>query len=171
MKYDTQRMQAQGLDRPLENHLAFLDREACLSDGVGDVARRNGTVELPAFAGLPDDHDSQPLELAADLRRFALALQVIRFELGALTLEIRQVFLCCAQRFLLWQQIIAGKAGPYLDELAHLAQLFNTLEQDQFNHRISSKGLKDGRNAAGVRVTNRAAPKQRPAAAANRILR
>src|SRR5262249_19217223 len=133
--------QAQGLDRSLENHLTFLDREACLSNGIGDVARRDRAVELPAFARLPNDHDSQPFELAANFRRFALSLQVIRLELRALALEIRQVFLCCPQRFFLRQQIIARKPGLYFDKLAHLAQLFDTLEQDQFNHRISSKCL------------------------------
>src|SRR5258707_6412879 len=52
-----------------------------LGHGIGDVARRNRAVELPAFTGLADDHDGHTLDLAADFRRFGPALQVVGFEL------------------------------------------------------------------------------------------
>src|SRR5262249_8051217 len=97
MQYDSQGMETQVLDRPLHNHLAFFDRKTCLGDRLGNVSRRNGAVELPTLTGLANDNDAQPLELAADLRRFRLAMKIISFELRTLALEIGEILLRRAQ--------------------------------------------------------------------------
>jgi hypothetical protein len=52
----------------------------------------------------------------------------------SLGLEIGQILFCCAHRLLLRQQIVPGEAGLHFNELAHLAELLDPLEQDQFDH-------------------------------------
>jgi len=86
-------MKPQGLNRPLQNDLVFLDRETCFADRLGDISSGNRAVKLAAFARLANDNNARPLELAADFRRLRLAVQIIRFELGALALEKSEVSL------------------------------------------------------------------------------
>ena len=88
---------------------------------------------LPDFARLTDDHDGQAADPLGDPLRLLAALEVLRLELGALLLEARQVVLAGAQRLLLRQQEVAGEAGLHLHHVAHLSELFDTLEQDQFH--------------------------------------
>ena len=135
-------MQAQILDRPVEDDLSFLDRKTRSGHRIGNVAGRNRAVQLPALAGLADDDDGKTLDFAADFRRLGPALQVVGFELSALGLEIGQILFCCAHRFLLGQQIVPRVTGLHFNELTHLAELLDPLEQDQFDHSHSSKFLK-----------------------------
>jgi len=58
---------------------------------------------MAGLAGLAHDDDAQAFELAADFLCLALALQIVRLELGALALEIGKVLLGCAQRLFLSQ--------------------------------------------------------------------
>ena len=105
---------------------------------VGDVARGDRAVELAALAGLADDDDGDAVELLRHLLRLAAALEILGLELGALLLEIGEVLLGRAQRLLLRQQIVAGKARPHLHDLAHLAQFLHPLEQDDFDRHGAS---------------------------------
>ena len=84
-------MKPQGLDWPLQNDLALLDGETCFADRLGDVSSGDRAVKLSAFARLANDNNAQPLQLATDFRRLRLAVQIIRFELGTLALNLSEV--------------------------------------------------------------------------------
>ncbi len=113
------------------------DGEAGFGDRLGDVARRDRAVELAALAGLADDDDAQPVELAGDRFRLALAIEVGGLELRPLGLEIGEVRLGRPHRLLLRQEVVAGKARLHVDDLAHLAKLFDAFEQNDGNHHYS----------------------------------
>jgi hypothetical protein len=76
MQQNPHRMQPGALDRPVEDDLPLVDREAGGCYGLGEVAGRNRAVELSAFAGLANDHDGQALELSADFGGLCAALQI-----------------------------------------------------------------------------------------------
>ena len=101
--------------------------------GLGDVARGHRAVQAARLARLADDHHGQAGDPLGDPLGLLAALQVLRLELGALLLEARQVVLAGAQRLLLRQQVVAGEAGLHLHHVAHLPELFDALEQDQFH--------------------------------------
>jgi hypothetical protein len=76
------------------------------------------------------------------------SLQVLRLELHALLLETSKILLAGAHRLLLRQQVVAGETGFYPHPFAHLSQLLDALEQDQF-HGGHGGLLRSGRRAAG----------------------
>src|SRR5882672_4273201 len=98
MQDDRNRMQADGLDRLVDRHLRARNGESAGGHDVGDVARRNRTVELAAIAGLAQQYEGLAFQLLADLRRFLAMFEIARFQLRALSLEISEIGLCRAQR-------------------------------------------------------------------------
>ncbi len=81
----------------------------------------------------------QVVELLGDALGLLLAFQVLRLELRPLCLEDGQVALGRPQGFALRQQVIARIARLDLDHVAHLTELLDALQQNNF-HRISSSG-------------------------------
>ena len=96
---------------------------------------RDRTVELAAVAGLAQQHEVLAVQLLGDLLGFPLALQIVRFELRLLGLEVFAVRLGGAQGLLLGQQEVAGEAVLDLHFVAHLAELFDAFEQDHLHGR------------------------------------
>ena len=89
-------------------------------------------------SGLAHQNHRQTVQLAGDLLGLLLALQIIRLKLRLAGLELLQIPLGRAQRLALRQQKITGEAGPNIDHVAHLAELLDTLEQDDFHILHSS---------------------------------
>ncbi len=121
-------MQSEGLDRPLENHLAAVDGEAARRHCVGDVARRHRPVELAGVAGRTDGDEGLAVELCRNGLGFFLELEVVGFELRALGLEVRAVIGGGTQRLLLRQQVVACVAVLHVDDVAHLTEAADALE-------------------------------------------
>src|SRR6185437_6762695 len=134
MQNDARLIEAEAFDRLVEHDLGAADREARRGHGVGDVARRDRAVELAAFAGLPDDDDVDAFELTRNLFGLSLLREVLRLELGALLFEESEIVLGRAQRLFLRQQKISCKTRAYFHHLAHLAKIFDALQQDEFDH-------------------------------------
>ena len=117
----------------LQNDLLTVDGQAGFRAGVGNVARRDRAVQAAGLTGLADHQDGQTANAFRHPLRFLTALEILRFQLGTLGFKASQVVLVGAQGFFLRQQIVAGEAGLDPHHVAHLPQLFNALEQDQFN--------------------------------------
>jgi hypothetical protein len=69
MERDADVMNAERLDRPVEQYLAALDREAALGDRRGDIARRDRPIELAGIARLADDDEALAVKLARNTLR------------------------------------------------------------------------------------------------------
>ena len=140
VEHDADVEQPQRLDRPVDGHLVAADGEARPAQRLGHIAAGDRAVELARLAGLAEDHHRHAVELGGHRFRFGAALQVGGLKLGALALEIGEVFLGRAQRLALRQQIVAGVAGPDPDGIAHLAQVLDTLQKNDF-HRSQSRSM------------------------------
>ena len=134
---DARLVQSEGLDRPLENHLAAVDGEAARRHRLGDVARRHRAVELAGVAGRADGDEGLALELRGDGLGFLLELEVVGLELRALGLEVGAVVGGCAQRLLLRQQEVARVSVLDVDDVAHLTEAADALKQNDLHFKIS----------------------------------
>ena len=123
------RVEAQVLDRMVENDLAAVEGEAAGGGGVGDVAGGDRAVEGAAVGGGANHHEGLAVELLRDLLGLAAGLEVAHLELGAVGLEALEVALGGAQRLALGQEEVAGVAVLDGDDLAHLAELGDALEE------------------------------------------
>ena len=126
-------VQAEVLDRLLDDDLALVDAEAARGDHLGHVARRDRAVELARVAGLADRDERLAGERGGDLLGLALQLEVARFELHAALLELGLVVLRRAQRLAQRQQEIARVAVLDLDDVAHLTEPADALQQNDLH--------------------------------------
>src|SRR5262249_21356016 len=113
------------------------DRKTLVGHQRGDVAWRHRAVKLAAFGRLAQYREVLAVELLGDLLGLALELEVARLELDLHGLEARLVLLGGAQRLATGEEEIAGKAVLDAHDLAHLAELADTFEQDHFHCQIS----------------------------------
>jgi hypothetical protein len=97
------------------------------------VACRHRTIQAARLARLTDDDDGKAAHAFGHPFGFLAALDVLRFELGALLLKAGAVVLVGAKRLLLRQEEVSGVARLHLHHISHLSQLVDALEQDQFN--------------------------------------
>ena len=104
-------------------------REAAGGGGVGDVAGRDRAVERAAVGGGANHHEGLAVELLRDRLGLLLQLEVAHLELGAVGLEALHVGFGGAQRLALRQEEVAGVAVLDGDDLAHLAELGDALEE------------------------------------------
>ena len=105
-------------------------REAAGGGGVGDVAGGDRAVERAAVGGGANHHEGLAVELARrPSRPPSSGLEVAGLELGAVGLEALEVGLGGAQRLALGQEEVAGVAVLDGDDLAHLAELGDPLEE------------------------------------------
>ena len=132
----------------LQHHLLAGHRQAARGARLGDVAPGDRAIQAAELTRLADDHHRQPADPFGHPLGLLAALQVLRLKLHALLLEAGEVLLGGAQRLLLRQQVVAGEPGFYPHPLAHLPQLLDPLEQDQF-HGGHGALLRSGRRAAG----------------------
>ena len=130
-------MQAQRLDRLIELDLLAGDGETGFGDGGGNVAGVNGAVKLSRLAGLADHDHGKPFQFLAHFLGFGAVFKVGGLKLGALHLEMLLVGVGGAQGLFLGQQVIARVAGLDLHHVAHLTELFNPFQQNDF-HRFRS---------------------------------
>ena len=126
------RVDADGLDRVGEGHLAAGDGVAVGAQRLGDVARADRAVELAGLTRLADDDDGLAVEAGSDAGGGFAALGIALFDRGALALELLAVGFGGAQRLVLRQQIIAGVAVLDGDFVADVAVLADALEQNDF---------------------------------------
>src|SRR5690606_10217722 len=98
-----------------------------------DIARRNRAIELARVAGLANRRELLAVELLGDRLGFLLELEVARLELNAPLLELLHVLLGGAQRLVLGQEVIAGIAVLHVDDVTHLAETADTLQQDNLH--------------------------------------
>ena len=110
--------------------------EAAGCDRIGDVARGDRAVKLAAVAGLA--HQRRRSCRRASRPTFSASLLRSRLRASSCAfwrLEIFAVGLGGAQRLLLRQQEVAGKAVLHLHLVAHLAELLDAFEQDHLHGR------------------------------------
>ena len=132
-------MQAEGLDRREDRDLIAADVETASGDRVGDVAGRHGAVKLTGLAGLTQSDEALAVELVGDGLRFVLQLEVAGLKLHALRLEALLVAFVGAQGLALGQKEVAAVTVLDADDIAHLTQLGDALEQNDL-HDILLKG-------------------------------
>src|SRR5690554_4890274 len=129
-------MKTKHLDGAIEDHLVTADGRATLRHGLADIAGADRAVELTGVSSLPNDHDACAIQLLRYGLGLSTPLQIVRFELRALLLENGEVLLVGSERLALRQQIVACEAGANLNDVAHLAEILDTLEQDHFHFSI-----------------------------------
>ena len=133
MQQHPQLVNTQGLDRPVEHDLSPLHLVAVLFQPLHDVAGIDGAVELSGLAGLPHQHDRGAFHLAGDRFGLLLAHQIAGFQLGPARFKQRHVAFVGTQRLALRQQEVARVAGLHRDDVAHLSQLLDPFQQNDFH--------------------------------------
>jgi hypothetical protein len=76
-----------------------------------------------------------PVDLLRDLARFALGLEVVGLEFGLHAVELGAVVRGGAQRLAALEQKVAGKPVLDADDFAHLAELGDAFQQNDFHFR------------------------------------
>src|SRR5665811_2577785 len=137
MEMDSNLVEAERLDRPVQHHLPPLDGEAAFADRRGDVAGRDRAVELAVVARLADDDEVFSVELPGDALGVGLALKVVRLKLSALALEAFAVGVGGAKCLAAREEKVAGVAVLDRDDVTHLANAANALQQNDLHDRCS----------------------------------
>jgi hypothetical protein len=133
MDGDVDLVLADGLDRGIEQHLAAADGDAIGLEGRDDVADADRSEQLAGFGSLTQHDHVAAVDLLRDLRRFALGLEVVGLELGLHAVELGAVVGGGAQRLAALEQKVAGKPVLDADDFAHLTELGNAFQQDDFH--------------------------------------
>ena len=126
-------VKAERLDGLEQDDLVAMDREARRGDRLADVARRHRSVELAGLASLADDDEAEAVKLLGDDARFGLEFEIARLELAALAFEFLLVGFGGAQGLAMRQQKIAGETVLHAHCLAHLTELGDAFEQNDFH--------------------------------------
>ncbi len=113
-----------------------LDGEAAGLGELGDVAGRDGAVELAGLAGLAEHHKNLPGELFGDSLRLLAGLQIARLQLCLVAVEALAARLVGAKRHALRQEVVAREAVLDADDVAHLAELGNALQKNHFHVKL-----------------------------------
>ena len=129
------------LDRRVEPDLRPADHDAMALQSRDDIPHRNRAEQLSGFGRLADDHEIEAIDLLRGLGCFTLGHQVTRFEFGLHAVVLGAVVGGGAQRLAALQQKIAGKPVPDADDFAHLAELGDALQQNDFHVRSPSDDL------------------------------
>ena len=126
-------MNAQRLDRLAKCDLVAVNLEAALGDAIGDIARRNRAVKLARIARLTDRHERFAGELFANGFGFLFELKVVSFEVNALGFKFLAVFLGRTQCLVLRQQEVACVPVFHGDDVAHLSEAADALQEDDLH--------------------------------------
>src|SRR5262245_496648 len=127
-----------GLDRCIENDLRAANFGTLHLEQACDVARRNRAEQLPALACLTEDDVGLAVELAGKRAGLAFKLKALGLQFGLHVLEASFVVRSCTKRFAARQQEIASEAVFDANDIAHLAEFADALEQDYFHSCYSS---------------------------------
>ena len=126
---------ADGLDRRVQHDLAAADGDPIALKRGDDVANGYRSEQLTAFGGLTQHHDVAAIDLFRDLGGLGLGFQVAGFEFGLHAVEPGAIVCGGAQRLAALQKKIAGKSVLDADHFAHLAELGDTFQQNDFHIR------------------------------------
>ena len=129
---------AQRLDRGVENDLAALDLAAFGRDGLDDVARGDRTVQLTRLTGLPDHDIGLAVDLGADRAGVGLVLLVAGLDGGAVEFERLQVRRRGPTGLVARQKEVAGEAVLDGNDVADGAEIIDALKQNDL-HLISPR--------------------------------
>jgi hypothetical protein len=110
-----------------------LDGKSAAGEEARDIARRHRAEQLADIGGLPYHQETLAVELGADDIGLFLQFEVTRFELHLHAFELGAVILGGAQRLALREQEIARETVLDAHDLAHLAELGDTFEQNHFH--------------------------------------
>ena len=131
-------MKANHFDRIQKFDLMVINRKTGFSYAAGNIAGTDRAIKLTGISGLTHHDNFLAIEFFADFLRFGFLLKVLSLQLAALTFEMFFVFSGCCDRFFLRQQIVTGKARLNGDDITHLAELFNSFQQNNFHHLLPS---------------------------------
>ncbi|OIQ75222.1 hypothetical protein GALL_431150 [mine drainage metagenome] len=126
---------ADGLDRRVQHDLAAANDDAIALERCDDVANAHRSEQLTGLRRLTQYDDVAAVDLLRDLCCLALGLQVAGFELGLHAIELGTVVRGGAQRLAALEQKIAGKPVLDADDFAHMTELGDALQQDDFHIR------------------------------------
>src|SRR5262245_24867277 len=129
-------MDAQRLHRPVQYDLPAVDVEAPRRNDLRDVARGHRSIELTGVTGLPDGGERLARELSRNAFCVLLQRKVAGLELDTIRFKAGDVFLGCAQRLLLREEKIAGKAVLDVHYVSHLAKAADAFEQDDLHETL-----------------------------------
>jgi hypothetical protein len=93
---------------------------------------------LATLACLAEDHISSAVELAGKGAGLAFELEVLGLQIGLHVLEALFVVRGCAKCLAARQQEIAGETVLHTNDIAHLTEFTDALEQDDFHSCYSS---------------------------------
>ena len=130
-------MKAECLDRLVHDHLIAGDREAGLGHRIGDVARGDRAEQLAHLRRGTNHADGKPVHLAGFGFGIRTTGKIICLTLGLFGFELLKIDLVGAKCLSLRQQVVACVAGLYRYDIAHLAELLDAFEQDDFHDLVS----------------------------------
>ena len=102
-------------------------------DGIGDHLSGNGTEQLTLFAHLGFDLDERAVERFLDLAGVGKAVLFALGDVVLALLELLQVALRSEDGNLLREQVVVGKTGGHVHDVAFTALALQFLEQDDFH--------------------------------------
>src|SRR5690606_32948732 len=127
---DQHLVDAQRLDRRVQDDLRALDLAAFGADGLSDVATGDRTVQLAGFASLTDHNVALTVDLVGDLLSVGLVLLVALLDGDALDFEGLQVGFGGATSLVARQKGVTGEAGLDGDGVADGAEVRAALQQN-----------------------------------------
>src|SRR4029079_11952857 len=94
-------------------------------------------VYRAARALMADDDEALPVELGRNGLGLGFELEIARLELGLVALEALAIGLGGAQGLALGEQVVAGEGVLDVDDIAHLSEAPDALEQNDLHVRHS----------------------------------
>ena len=124
---------AQALDRRVQDDLRALDLAAFGLDGLGDVATGDRTVQVTGFTGLTDHDVGLAVDLVGDLLCFGLVLLVALLDGGAVEFERFEVGRGRATSLVARQQVVTSEAVLDGDDVADGAEVLDAFQQNDLH--------------------------------------
>src|SRR5690606_39023052 len=100
---------------------------------LGDLLRGDGAKQLAALAGLDREVQRQPLDLLGDLLHAALKLGAALGGVGAQRFQLLQRARRGLHSKLLRDEVVTGKTGRHIDDVASDALVVNIFKQDDLH--------------------------------------
>ena len=133
MQADQHFVDAQGLDRDVQDNLRLLDLRTGSLDRFGHVATGDRTVQLARLTRLADHDVGLTVDLVGDLLGLGLVLVVAGLDGGAFDLEGLQIGFRRPASFVAGQQEITGEAVLDGDDVADGAEVLDAFKQNDLH--------------------------------------
>ena len=124
-------------DRLVELNVTPGNRRTGGGRRLGDVAGRNGAIELPALACLAEYDEALAVERFGCTAGILPTFGVARLENCPIPLELFPVGLARPQRLPLGQEEISRITIPYPHDFSHRAELFHPFQKNDFHAGFS----------------------------------